>query len=59
MTFDWASTSWQVGSYATITFLFQEERIPSLNQYGLAILVLLMLGMGIARFRRFGDKTVN
>lgn len=30
------------------------EGIPTLNQYGLAILALLMLGVGMVGFRRFG-----
>jgi len=29
------------------------EGIPTLNQYGMAILALLMLGAGFAGFRRF------
>ncbi len=29
------------------------EGIPSLNQYGLAIMALLMLGLGMVGFRRF------
>ena len=29
------------------------EGIPTLNQYGLAILALLMLGVGFVGFRRF------
>jgi hypothetical protein len=29
------------------------EGIPTLNQYGMAIMALLMLGMGFVGFRRF------
>ena len=29
------------------------EGIPTLNQYGLAIMALLMLGVGFVGFRRF------
>ena len=37
----------------TITNTVFFEGIPSLNQYGLAIMALLMLGMGMVGFRRF------
>ena len=30
------------------------EGIPTLNQYGMAILALLMLGVGLVGFRRLG-----
>ena len=36
----------------TNTFVFFEG-IPVLNRYGLALLVLLMLGIGVIGFRRF------
>ena len=41
------------GDECTITNTVFFEGIPSLNQYGLAILALLMLGMGFVGFRRF------
>jgi len=37
----------------TIRFTVFFEGIPTLNQYGLAILALLMLGVGFVGFRRF------
>jgi len=37
----------------TITNTVFYEGIPSLNQYGLAIMALLMLGVGMVGFRRF------
>jgi len=37
----------------TITNTIFFEGIPTLNQYGLAIMVLLMMGVGLVRFRRF------
>jgi hypothetical protein len=37
----------------TIRFTIFFEGIPTLNQYGMAILVLLMLGVGFVGFRRF------
>jgi hypothetical protein len=37
----------------TITNTSFFEGIPTLNQYGLAILALLMLGVGFVGFRRF------
>jgi len=40
-----------VGCTITNTMFF--EGIPTLNQYGMAILALLMLGMGMVGFRRF------
>jgi len=40
-------------SECTITNTVFFEGIPSLNQYGLAIMALLMLGMGMVGFRRF------
>lgn len=36
----------------TITFTVFFEGIPTINQYGMAILVLLMLGVGFVGFRR-------
>jgi hypothetical protein len=38
----------------TITNTVFFEGIPTLNQYGLALLALLMLGIGAVGFRRFG-----
>ena len=40
-------------SECTITNTVFFEGIPSLNQYGLAIMALLMLGLGMVGFRRF------
>ena len=40
-------------SECTITNTVFFEGIPTLNQYGLAIMALLMLGMGMVGFRRF------
>ena len=40
-------------SECTITNTVFFEGIPSLNRYGLAIMALLMLGMGMVGFRRF------
>jgi hypothetical protein len=41
------------GNACTITNTRFYEGIPTLSQYGLAILALLMLGMGMVGFRRF------
>lgn len=41
------------GASCTITNTVFYEGIPSLNQYGMAILALLMLGVGVVGFRRF------
>jgi len=41
------------GDSCTITNTLFFEGIPTLNQYGLAIMALLMLGMGMVGFRRF------
>ena len=41
------------GDSCTITNTVFYEGIPTLNQYGLAILALLMLGVGMVGFRRF------
>lgn len=40
------------GSCTIYNTLFLEG-IPTLNQYGIALLALLMLGMGMVGFRRF------
>ena len=37
----------------TITNTRMYEGIPTLNQYGLALLALMMLGVGMVGFRRF------
>ena len=37
----------------TVTNTVFFEGIPTLNQYGLAIMALLMLGIGMVGFRRF------
>jgi hypothetical protein len=42
-----------VGDSCTITNSVFYEGIPTLNQYGMVILALLMLGMGFVGFRRF------
>jgi hypothetical protein len=42
-----------VGASCTITNTVFFEGIPTLNQYGLALLALLMLGVGFVGFRRF------
>jgi hypothetical protein len=42
------------GDECTITNTVFYEGIPTLNQYGMAILALLMLGVGMVGFRRFG-----
>jgi hypothetical protein len=42
-----------VGNACTITNTRFYEGIPTLSQYGLAILALLMLGAGLVGFRRF------
>lgn len=42
------------GDSCVITNTVFFEGIPTLDQYGKALLVLLMLGMGIVGFRRFG-----
>jgi len=42
-----------VGGSCLITNTVFFEGIPTLNQYGLAIMVLLMLGVGFVGFRRF------
>jgi hypothetical protein len=41
------------GHECTITNTVFFEGIPTLNQYGLALLALLMLGVGFVGFRRF------
>jgi hypothetical protein len=41
------------GDECTITNTVWFEGIPTLNQYGIALLALLMLGMGMVGFRRF------
>lgn len=41
------------GAECTITNTVYFEGIPTLSQYGMAILALLMLGIGVAGFRRF------
>jgi hypothetical protein len=41
------------GNSCTFTFSVFFEGIPTLSQYGLAIMVLLMLGVGFVGFRRF------
>ncbi|MEJ8568911.1 IPTL-CTERM sorting domain-containing protein [Elongatibacter sediminis] len=41
------------GASCTITNTVFFEGIPTLNQYGMALLALLMLGMGFIGFRRF------
>jgi len=41
------------GDSCTITNTLFFEGIPTLNQYGMAILALLMLGVGFVGFRRF------
>ena len=41
-----------IGDAESCTIRFFEG-IPTLNQYGLAILALLMLGVGFVGFRRF------
>jgi hypothetical protein len=41
------------GHECTITNTVFFEGIPTLNQYGLALLALLMLGVGLVGFRRF------
>jgi hypothetical protein len=41
------------GDSCTITNTVFFEGIPTLNQYGMAIMALLMLGMGFVGFRRF------
>ena len=42
-----------MGDECTITNTVFFEGIPTLNQYGMAIMVLLMLGVGFVGFRRF------
>lgn len=42
-----------MGNSCTITNLVFVEGIPTLSQYGLAVLALLMLGVGLVGFRRF------
>jgi hypothetical protein len=42
-----------VGDSCTITNTLFFEGIPTLNQYGMAIMALLMLGVGFVGFRRF------
>jgi len=42
-----------VGNSCTITNTLFFEGIPTLNQYGMAIMALLMLGVGFVGFRRF------
>jgi hypothetical protein len=41
------------GDECTITNTVFFEGIPTLNQYGVVLLALLMLGMGLVGFRRF------
>lgn len=41
------------GAECTITNSVFFEGIPTLNQYGMALLALLMLGVGVVGFRRF------
>jgi hypothetical protein len=41
------------GASCTVTNTVFFEGIPTLSQYGLAILALLMLGVGMVGFRRF------
>lgn len=41
------------GAECTVTNSVFFEGIPTLNQYGLALLALLMLGVGMVGFRRF------
>lgn len=41
-----------MGNSCTITNVVFFEGIPTLNQYGLAVLALLMLGVGLVGFRR-------
>jgi hypothetical protein len=41
------------GNACTITNTRFYEGIPTLSQYGLALLALLMLGVGLVGFRRF------
>ena len=41
------------GASCTITNTVFFEGIPTLNQYGMALLALLMLGVGVVGFRRF------
>jgi len=43
----------QSGAGCTIVNTVFYEGIPTLNQYGMALLALLMLGIGFAGFRRF------
>jgi len=47
------SVSAGVGDSCTITNTIFYEGIPTLSQYGVALLALLMLGMGFIGFRRF------
>ncbi len=42
------------GASCLITNTVFFEGIPTLNQYGMALLALLMLGLGLVGFRRFG-----
>ena len=41
------------GAECTIVNTVFFEGIPTLSQYGMAIMALLMLGLGFAGFRRF------
>jgi hypothetical protein len=41
------------GDSCTITNLVFFEGIPTLSEYGMAIMALLMLGVGLVGFRRF------
>jgi len=41
------------GDSCTVVNTVFFEGIPTLSQYGMAILALLMLGMGFVGFRRF------
>ena len=43
-----------VGASCTITNTRLYEGIPTLSQYGLALMALLMLGVGFVAFRRIG-----
>ncbi len=51
--FNGEGTSPLNGRNCTITNTIFFEGIPTLNQYGLAIMVLLMMGVGFVGFRRF------
>ncbi|HMB58569.1 MAG TPA: IPTL-CTERM sorting domain-containing protein [Xanthomonadales bacterium] len=51
--FDSLQISAGVGGSCLITNTVFFEGIPTLSQYGMAILALLMLGLGFVGFRRF------